>query len=125
MRRGGSERVMRRIGVRAKIVYGLPALFAAFCWAGCGGPKPESNGGAPVPAESKAPPASGEKSGVRAALVLDTGGVDDKSFNAAAWAGLQRATKDLGAEGKYVESKSESDYKTNLTLLANQNYDII
>jgi basic membrane protein A len=58
-------------------------------------------------------------------MVLDTGGVDDKSFNAAAWAGLQRAEKELGAEVKYVESKTEADYKTNLTTFANQDYDIV
>jgi basic membrane protein A len=57
--------------------------------------------------------------------VLDTGGVDDRSFNAAAWAGVQRAKAQLGVDGRYVESKSEADYKTNLTQYANQGYDVI
>ena len=61
-------------------------------------------------------------------MVLDTGGVDDRSFNAAAVAGLKDAQKKLGladADIHYVESKDPSDYKTNLTNLAADNYDII
>src|SRR5579862_4277327 len=37
-------------------------------------------------------------------LVLDTGGVDDRSFNAAANAGLEQAEQASGVDGKYVES---------------------
>ena len=43
---------------------------------------------------------------MRAAVVLDTGGVDDKSFNAAAVAGLNQAKADLNlseADARYVE----------------------
>ncbi|HEV2471511.1 MAG TPA: BMP family ABC transporter substrate-binding protein [Chthonomonadales bacterium] len=70
-------------------------------------------------------PAKAGKIDVRAALVLDTGGVDDKSFNANAWAGMQRAIQGGGVEGKYVESRTPSDYETNLTQFAAQGYDII
>jgi basic membrane protein A len=65
---------------------------------------------------------------VRAALVLDIAGVDDKSFNAASWAGLQRAQRELklGPDAvKYVESKEPSDYKTNLAAFASQNYSVV
>jgi basic membrane protein A len=61
-------------------------------------------------------------------VVLDTAGVDDRSFNAAAWAGLQRAQKELGLSPesvKYVESKGPQDYRSNLASLANQGYDIV
>ena len=40
--------------------------------------------------------------------VTDTGGVDDKSFNASAWVGAQRAATDFGAEAKVVESQAET-----------------
>ena len=40
---------------------------------------------------------------VKACLALDTGGVDDKSFNASAWAGAQ-AAEAAGAEVKYYGS---------------------
>lgn len=65
------------------------------------------------------------KAPLQAALVLDTGGVDDKSFNAGAWEGLQRAMKQLGVKGRYAESQTPADYKTNLTQFASNGYDIV
>lgn len=62
---------------------------------------------------------------IKAGLVTDTGGVGDKSFNAQAWAGLQRAEKELGAQVKYVESKQNADYIANLTKFAQAKYDVI
>jgi basic membrane protein A len=58
-------------------------------------------------------------------VVLDTGGVDDRSFNAAANAGLEMAKKTPGVDGKYVESNNPSDYTTNLTSFASQNYNLV
>jgi len=69
--------------------------------------------------------AGGGKAPLQAALVLDTGGVDDKSFNAGAWAGLQRAMKQLGVKGRYAESQTPADYKTNLTQFASNGYDVV
>lgn len=92
---------------------------AALSLIGCGAPKPGGN--SPV----LAVPSGGAKTVVHAALALDIGGVDDKSFNAAAWQGLQMAEKQLGAEGKFVSAQNASDYKNNLTLFASQNYDIV
>lgn len=62
---------------------------------------------------------------IKAGLVTDTGGVGDKSFNAQAWSGLQRAEKELGAKVKYVESKQNADYIANLTKFAAAGYDMI
>jgi basic membrane protein A len=51
-------------------------------------------------------------------MVSDTGGIDDRSFNASAWAGLQAAAKTLpGVEAKYLESKAASDYTPNINAL--------
>ncbi|HDD61509.1 MAG: hypothetical protein DRI65_05500, partial [Chloroflexota bacterium] len=36
--------------------------------------------------------------------VTDVGGIDDKSFNATAWKGMEDAVADLGIEAKYLES---------------------
>ncbi|MGH3734914.1 MAG: BMP family lipoprotein [Micromonosporaceae bacterium] len=69
--------------------------------AGCGEP-PEEGGG---DAEKK----------FKACMVTDTGGVDDRSFNASAWAGMQAAEKEGdGVEVDYVTSKAEADYEPNL-----------
>jgi basic membrane protein A len=47
--------------------------------------------------------------------VTDTGGVDDKSFNATAWVGAQDAAKTNGWEATYLESKQQTDYDKNIT----------
>jgi basic membrane protein A len=46
--------------------------------------------------------------------VTDMGGIDDKSFNASGWVGVQQAITDLGIEGKYLESNQQSDYAKNI-----------
>jgi basic membrane protein A len=93
---------------------------------GCGG-KPD-NGQANTPAVTPVAGASDTKSKVRAGMVLDTGGVDDRSFNAAAVAGLKDAQQKLGLgdrDIKYLESKDPSDYKNNLMNLTAQHYDVV
>ncbi len=62
---------------------------------------------------------------IRAAMVTDVGGIGDESFNASAWRGLQRAQKELGAEVRYLESRTAADYVRNLTSLARQGYDVV
>ena len=42
-------------------------------------------------------------------IVLSTGGLGDKSFNDAAYRGLEQAQKDLGIEFKYVEPASPAE----------------
>jgi len=46
--------------------------------------------------------------------VTDTGGVDDKGFNALGWIGAQQAAKDLGTTASYLESKQQTDYDKNI-----------
>ncbi len=70
-------------------------------------------------------PGEKKKTVLKAGLVTDVGGIDDRSFNAAAWAGLQKAEKDLGAKIKYVESRQSSDYVPNLNRFAGENYDVV
>lgn len=58
--------------------------------------------------------ASSEKE-YKVAMVTDTGGVNDQSFNQSSWEGLQSLEKNnKGAKVSYLESKQESDYATNL-----------
>ena len=48
-------------------------------------------------------------------MVTDTGGIDDRSFNASAWAGIQAAAQaQSNIDPKYVASTAESDYEPNL-----------
>lgn len=61
----------------------------------------------------------------RVAMVTDTGGINDQSFNALAWQGLQRAESELGCEVKYFESKTDADYEPNLNTAIDEGYDLI
>lgn len=76
---------------------------------------------APTPAPSGSTGAKKLKIG----LVTDVGGVNDKSFNQSAWAGVQKAMKDLGSEGKFIESKQPTDYEKNIDQFATEKYDVI
>ncbi len=63
--------------------------------------------------------------GFKACEVTDMGGVDDKSFNATAWKGIEDAVKELGIEGVYLESKQQTDYENNINAFLTQNCNII
>ncbi len=58
-------------------------------------------------------------------LVLDKGGVDDKSFNASAYKGALQARDRLRMEVKYVEATDDNAYETLLRGFAEKKYDLI
>jgi basic membrane protein A and related proteins len=62
---------------------------------------------------------------IRVGFITDTGGINDDSFNETQWAGVQRAIDELGVEGQYIVSESDSDYVPNLTEFAGQGYDLV
>jgi basic membrane protein A len=57
--------------------------------------------------------------------VTDLGGIDDKSFNASAWAGVEQAMADFGVEGKYLESQNQSDYAKNIQQFLDEKSNLI
>jgi basic membrane protein A len=57
--------------------------------------------------------------------VTDAGGIDDKSFNATAWKGIEDAKKELGIEGKYLESQQQTDYEKNINAFIDEECDLI
>lgn len=57
--------------------------------------------------------------------VTDAGGIDDKSFNATAWKGAQRAAEELGVEAKYLESQQQTDYERNINLFVEEGCSLI
>jgi basic membrane protein A and related proteins len=59
------------------------------------------------------------------AIVLDKGGKDDKSFNAAAYQGAMRAKEKFGAFVKYVEATDDNAYETLLRAFAQKDFDLI
>lgn len=68
---------------------------------------------------------AGAPGAFRAGIVFDVGGIDDKSFNEAAYKGLQQAKKDLGIETQYYQPSQPADRKTGLRQLASKKFDII
>ena len=58
-------------------------------------------------------------------MVTDMGGIDDKSFNATAWKGIERANKELNVQGSYLESQQQTDYATNITQFVKQEAKLI
>jgi len=62
---------------------------------------------------------------IRVGQITDVGGIDDKSFNATAWLGIQRAIEELGIEGRYLESQQQTDYIKNIQEFVTQKYDLI
>ncbi|MDR1606494.1 MAG: BMP family protein [Streptococcaceae bacterium] len=69
------------------------------------------------------------KTDLKVAVVTDTGGVDDKSFNQSAWEGLQKWGKANGLSKDngftYYQSASESDYVTNFDSAISSGYKLI
>src|SRR3954471_18071256 len=68
---------------------------------------------------------SAAKKKIRVAMVTDIGGLNDRSFNALAYKGLQQAKSKLGADIRVLTSKSNADYVPNLSSLARQKYDLV
>lgn len=72
-----------------------------------------------------APAAAPEEPAIKACQVTDTGGIDDKSFNATAWKGVEDAVNELGVEGKFLESQQQTDYEKNLNAFVEEGCDLI
>jgi basic membrane protein A and related proteins len=98
----------------------LLALIAALALgiAACGDDDDDGGGGGGGGAAQ-----DGGKS-IKAGVVTDIGGLNDRSFNFLANKGLEDAESKLGVEGRVLISKSNGDYVPNLTTLAQQQYDL-
>ena len=72
---------------------------------------------------------SDAKTDLKAAIVTDTGGVDDKSFNQSAWEGLQAWGKENGLSKDngftYFQSTSEADFANNFSQAATNGYKLV
>ncbi|MDO4990146.1 MAG: BMP family ABC transporter substrate-binding protein [Eubacteriales bacterium] len=91
-----------------KILALVLALCMIFALAACG--------------QKAAPAAAKTKIG----MVTDVGGVNDKSFNQTSWEGLQAlAAADSSFEVKYLESKTDADYQTNINTFIDEGYDLV
>ena len=62
---------------------------------------------------------------LKVGLVLDVGGLGDKSFNDGAYQGLKRAEADLDVETRFIEPGDGSDRESALRQLAAGGYDLV
>ena len=104
---------MTKRTTRATVVAGLVAVVALLA-SGCGG-----DDNAAGTTETTA------ASGIKVGLITDLGQLNDDGFNELAYNGLKRAEKELGIQGRVIESKSAADYVPNMTALGRQGYDLI
>lgn len=101
-------------------------LMASMIMTACAAPATEAPAPAAptqAPAPTAVPPTVAPK--FKVGEVTDTGGVDDKSFNASGWKGVQDAIAQLGVDGSYLESKQQADYNKNLQQYLSEKADLI
>ncbi len=103
-----------RASVRSIFAIGLTAMLFA---AGCGDDGDSGSSASTTSEESKPK--------IKVGLVTDIGGLNDRSFNSLANAGIEKAKSDLGIETRVITSKSNADYVPNLSSLAQQKYDLV
>jgi len=113
----GAEISMKRI------LFALLGASIVFTLSGCTGGSNDSTSPNASSAPASTPDSGGKK--LRIGMVFDSGGRGDKSFNDSAYAGLEKAEKELGVEIQTVDSKAEKDYSINLTTLAEQKFDVV
>jgi basic membrane protein A and related proteins len=119
-----------RTSIRLAALLGAASFVFAACGGGTATTAPTT---APSAAESMAPESMAPESMApsasavtfKACMVTDTAGINDKSFNANAWKGLQDAQAKFGVQVKYLESRSDADYEKNINQFLSEGCDII
>lgn len=101
----------------------LGVLNLALLWPGVG-KKQTAAGAGQVGLSQTGQRTSGQKH-TRVGLVFDVGGRGDKSFNDAAFRGVQRALSELDVEAEFVEPGDGADRESGLRLLASRGFDLI
>src|SRR5215212_8402838 len=114
MRNGGMDSVNSKF--MRLLLIAVMALCMGTVVAACGDDEESSN----EPAATQEP-----QKKIKVGMVTDIGGLNDRSFNEAAYKGLKQAESDLGAEIRVITSKSNADYVPNLSTLARQKYDLV
>lgn len=111
---------------KRKFGLGLSLVLAAGTILGACGTKDEET----KDEGSNAGNATEEKVDFSLAMVTDVGGVDDKSFNQLAWAGIEGFGKEHGLKKgdggyDYLQSQSDADYANNLNNLVRRDFDVV
>jgi basic membrane protein A and related proteins len=113
---------MRRL-IRNVLALGVVAVLAAACGSSSSSAPSRSNSSTKSSSLSSAS-ATGK---FKACMVTDTGGIDDRSFNASSWQGVQEAMAADPSKitGTYLQSTSASDYTPNINTFIDEKCGII
>jgi basic membrane protein A and related proteins len=108
--------------VPAIAALGAVALLAAACGSSTNSPSSGKSS-----SSSSGGGSSASATAFKGCMVTDTGGIDDRSFNASSWQGMQQAqSADASAVSvKYLQSSSQSDYVPNINAFVGQKCGII
>jgi basic membrane protein A and related proteins len=103
---------MRKSGLAAA------AAIATLVLAACGSATTPSSTGSSTPAA---------KAKFTGCMVTDTGGIDDRSFNASSWQGMQeaQAAEPSKVTVKYLQSTTSADYASNISAFLGEKCGII
>jgi basic membrane protein A len=103
------------------------AVSATLAIAACGSSSsPASTSSSSTPATSSSSTPASTTGKFVGCMVTDTGGIDDRSFNASSWAGMQAAAAaNPNITVKYLQSTTQSDYTPNINTFLGQKCGII
>jgi len=121
---------MRKLFSLTMVLLIVAGLVLSACQAPAAAPTTQAPAAQPTqapaqPAQPTQAPAEPAAAKLKVGLVTDVGGVNDKSFNQSAWAGVQKAAAEFGFDAKFIESKQPTDYEKNIDQFATENYDAI
>jgi basic membrane protein A and related proteins len=111
-----------RTMIRNALAFGVVALLTTACGSATRASSPSS-----TPTSSTSGSRASSTGKFLGCLVTDTGGIDDRSFNASSWQGMQeaRAAEPGKITVKYLQSASGSDYTPNINTLIGEKCGII
>ncbi len=92
--------------------------------AGCGGAKQEPTQEAPK-TETQTPAQAETPKTFAVGMATDMGGLNDDSFNAAAYKGILRLESELKVKKNVIESHRQEDYEPNFQTLIDQKVDLV
>jgi basic membrane protein A and related proteins len=106
------------------------AVSATLVLAACGSSHSSASSSTSSSASSSSTATSSAAAGTGAktlgCMVTDTGGINDRSFNASSWAGMQAAADaNSNITVKYLQSTTQSDYTPNINTFISEHCNII
>ncbi len=105
------------------------AVSATVVIAACGSSHTSASGGGTSSSSSAAAGTSSSAAAtgkILGCMVTDTGGINDRSFNASSWAGMQAAAAaNPNISVKYLQSTTQGDYTPNINTFISQKCNIV